>query len=102
MSNSRTYDNELKGSLFKNDRKTEDKHPEYKGSAQIKGEEFWVSAWVKTSRDGTKYMSLAFTPKEAKNVPQVQEKPVYGQPAQAKSQPDRSIIFDDLDDDLPF
>jgi uncharacterized protein (DUF736 family) len=51
------------GSLFKNDRKERDTHPDYRGSAMIGGEEMWVSAWIKEGRDGKKYMSLSFQPK---------------------------------------
>ena len=62
------YDNNFKGVLYKNDKKTEDKHPEYKGSGQIDGIEYWISAWIKTAGQnakvpGSKFMSLAFTPK---------------------------------------
>lgn len=58
------------GSLFKNDRKEKEGHPDYKGSANIEGLEYWVSAWVNTSKDGKKYMSLKFQVKEGQNVPQ--------------------------------
>lgn len=52
------------GSLFKNDRKQSDKHPDYKGSAVVSGQEVWMSAWIKKSRDGQTYMSFAFEPKQ--------------------------------------
>jgi hypothetical protein len=55
---------DLSGSLFKNDKKTEDRHPDYKGSALIGGVGYWVSAWIKTSQGGKKFMSLAFTAKD--------------------------------------
>jgi hypothetical protein len=58
------YSNELRGVLFKNDRKEKDTHPDYKGSAEIGGVEYWLSAWIKTSAKG-KFMSLSFTEKEA-------------------------------------
>ena len=54
------------GSLFKNDRKTEESHPQAKGSAKINGIEYWVSAWTKTTKEGVKWQSLSFTPKDAK------------------------------------
>ena len=52
------------GSLFKNDDKTEDKHPNAKGSALINGVAFWVAAWTKTDKNGNKFQSLAFKPKD--------------------------------------
>jgi len=56
------YDNTNRGVLFKNDRKESDRHPEYKGSINVNGEEFWLSSWVKDGKNG-KFMSLSVTPK---------------------------------------
>lgn len=53
------------GSLFKNDRKETDSHPDYKGTALIDGlGECWLDAWINTDRNGAKYMSLKLKPKE--------------------------------------
>jgi hypothetical protein len=52
------------GSLFKNDKKSSDKHPDRKGSAMIDGVEYWVSGWVKQDKNGNPWMSLAFQKKE--------------------------------------
>ena len=57
------------GSLFKNDRKTQLNHPDYKGSAFVGGKDMWVSAWVKESNGGKKFMSLSFTPKVQQEAP---------------------------------
>ena len=51
------------GSLFKNEKQKET-HPDYKGSAMINGVEMWMSAWLKTGANGTKFMSFSFQPKE--------------------------------------
>jgi len=75
---SREYDNELRGVLFKNDRKEEDKHPDYKGSCEIEGVEYWISAWIKESQKG-KFMSLSFKPKEEKRNPPAREPKPRGQ-----------------------
>ena len=48
------------GSLFKNQRKTEERQPDSTGKAMIGGKTYWVSGWVKKTRDGEKWMSLAF------------------------------------------
>lgn len=62
-----TQQNDNSGALFKAEKKT-DKHPEYTGSAIIHGQQYWISAWIKKSRDGTKtFMSLAFKPKDAQS-----------------------------------
>lgn len=59
------YDNTNKGALFKNDRRTNDRQPEYTGSLNVEGVEYWLSAWVKTSKAGQKFFSVAITKKEA-------------------------------------
>lgn len=78
---------ELSGSLFKNDKKTEDKHPSMTGSALIDGVEYWVSAWTKEGAKG-RWQSLAFTRKD--------DKP---QNSGGSKQKERS--YEDKDD-LPF
>ena len=83
------FDNTDKGSLHKNDRKTRDNHPDYRGDALPvcahcgQKSDYWLSAWIKTARnDGKKWMSLAFSP----NKPAIKS-------------PEPSI---DFDDDIPF
>ena len=58
---------ELSGSLFKNDRKEKDSHPNLQGSALIDGVDYWVSGWTKTRDNGDKWISLAFKRKDAKS-----------------------------------
>jgi hypothetical protein len=53
------------GSLFKNDRKEKETHPDYTGTAKIAGSDFYISAWLKEGKRG-KFFSFAFKPKEAK------------------------------------
>jgi uncharacterized protein (DUF736 family) len=53
------------GSLFKNDKKENDRQPSMKGSAKVNGQEFWVSAWTNTSQKGDKYISFKLEPKDA-------------------------------------
>lgn len=61
MSNYQPKDNTF--TLFRNDKKEKDTHPDYKGSALIDGEEFWLSAWIKDGKNG-KFMSGSLQPKE--------------------------------------
>lgn len=58
------YDNTNRGALFKNDKKETDNHPDYKGSLNVVGIDYWISAWIKQGRSG-KYMSLSVKPKDA-------------------------------------
>ena len=82
---------ELSGSLFKNEKKTEDKHPNMTGSALIDGVEYWVSAWTKEGTKG-KWQSLAFKRKDATapSKPKTQERPT------------RNPGEDDDDPNIPF
>ena len=61
---SEQYDNNLRGALFKNQKRTEERQPEYTGNCEIDGKEYWVSAWVRESKNGQKFFSMAYTPKE--------------------------------------
>lgn len=82
------------GSLFKNDKKEADSHPDYKGSALIDGlGECWLDAWVNTSNNGTKYMSLKIKPKDATGRGGGAPRTTYDAMNQAAA---------DLDDDVPF
>lgn len=85
---------DLSGSLFKNDDKQSDNHPDYKGDCLIDGQSMWVSAWIKTAQSGRKYMSLSFKPKQAP-----QEQPRQARQAPRKPQ---GTGFDDMDNDPPF
>jgi uncharacterized protein (DUF736 family) len=59
------HDNNMRGVLFKNDKDGNDKRPDYKGTCEIDGVPFKMSAWVQTSKnDGKKYMSIRFEHKE--------------------------------------
>ena len=71
------YDNTHRGSLFKNDRKDDAKFPDYKGSLNVDGVEFWLSAWIKVSKDGQKFMSLSIKNKNADASLQPKKKVVY-------------------------
>ena len=60
--------NDLRGALFKNDRKEKDTHPDYKGDVTIDGRKFWLSGWIKEGKKG-KYMSLAAKPADEQRQP---------------------------------
>lgn len=61
---SKQYDNTDRGALFKNERKTQDNQPDYTGSINVGGAEFYLSAWIRTQQSGRKYMSLAVSAKD--------------------------------------
>ncbi len=80
------YDNTNRGALFKNDRKEKKSHPDYNGSINIDGKEYWLSGWKKESAKGP-LLSLSIQPKE-------QQKPT------GKFDNKPTADFDD--DPLPF
>lgn len=56
---------DLSGSLFRNQKREKDTHPNLTGSARINGVDYWVSCWSKPTKDGSdKWLSLAFKPKD--------------------------------------
>ena len=52
------------GVLFKNDKKDNERAPEYKGNIMVDGNEYWISAWIKEGKTGT-FMGLAVSPRDA-------------------------------------
>lgn len=62
---SKEYDNTDRGALFKNTRKEKDSHPDYNGSINVGGVDYWLSGWIKEGSKG-KFFSLSVKPKEEK------------------------------------
>jgi hypothetical protein len=58
------YDNTNKGALFQAKEKKTDKHPDYDGSINIDGKDFWLAGWRKTSKNGNQFLSLSIKPKD--------------------------------------
>jgi hypothetical protein len=72
-----------RGALFR-EQKEKETDRDYSGTLNIDGVEYWLSGWVRTSKKGTKYLSLAVKPKDA--------------PVPDKSKP----LADALDDSISF
>lgn len=76
-------------SLFKNDRKEKDTHPDYKGDGKdLDGNDVWVSAWIKEGSKG-KFMSCSIQRKDASQ-------------SQPKPQPAQTATLNDDISDVPF
>jgi uncharacterized protein (DUF736 family) len=56
---------EMSGSLFPNDRKEKDTHPDFKGTALINGVTYEIGAWNKKAGSGKEFTSLSFKVKSA-------------------------------------
>jgi hypothetical protein len=50
------------GILFRNNRKEEPQHPDYRGDITVGGNQYWLSGWIKEGRNG-KFLALAAQPK---------------------------------------
>lgn len=84
------YDDTNRGAIFVNDKKTQDNHPNMRGTLNVEGVEYWVSAWTKVSKNGAKYQSLALTRKEQQAAPQPQR----------QAAPQQAPV--NFDNDIPF
>lgn len=57
------YDNTNRGQIWKNEKKDTDKHPDFKGSLNVDGVEYWVSGWKRKEDANPKAPALSFTVK---------------------------------------
>ena len=70
---------ESSGFIFKNNYKTEDKHPMYKGSINWKSELIDIALWVKT-KDGKSYFSVKLSePYKKESINEESQKPIGNQ-----------------------
>ena len=85
------YDNTNKGALFKNTRREKETHPEYTGSLNVDGHDYWLSAWVKGGKNG-KFFSLSVKRKDGTDArPDAAPRPALDARQAAP-----------LDDEVPF
>lgn len=64
--------------LFDNDKKGNDKAPDYKGKGLVNGQEIRIAVWKRKSASGTEYLSGTI---EEQNKPDLPEEPKQ-EPAQ--------------------
>lgn len=85
------YDDSNKGAIWGNDKKETEKHPDFRGQANVDGTEYWVAAWKRGPNDNPKSPALrfSFTPKD-------------DQPKQSARDQPSAYTDDDIDDRIPF
>jgi hypothetical protein len=80
-------------SLFKNDKKTKDTQPDWKGSIKLpNGEEFWFDAWTKSGQNGDFISGKIGNPKQGSST--------VDQPTAYKTFP--PVGQASSDNDIPF
>ena len=57
------------GAIFKNNNKTKDTQPDYRGKVNVEGKELEISLWLKESKQGVKYFSASFQEPYVKPAP---------------------------------
>lgn len=82
------------GALFKNEDRESEQHPHYRGNIRINGQDYWLSAWLKESKAGKKYMSLSAQPKRVQEHRGAARNPPAREPDPPPS--------NQFDDDIPF
>ena len=88
-----SFDNTNSGILARNERKAQPNHPDFTGTINVAGVDYWLSGWTKEGKpgskmDGKRFFSLSVKPKES--------------PAAAPKQKAPAPATDDFDDDIPF
>lgn len=92
------YDNSNRGVAFVNDKKESDTHPDMKGSINVEGTEYWLSAWWKTpNAGGAEFLSFSIKPKDGDRVIAPAAASTRGKPT-AKT----PTANGDDDGDIPF
>jgi hypothetical protein len=100
------YDNTNSGALFVNDKQGNDKRPEWRGSLDVNGVQYWISGWERQGRSGD-MISLRVEPKQAAEHKGGTANPPARRPASQVRQtpPERQQgappVSDDPDD-IPF
>jgi hypothetical protein len=87
---------DMTGTLFRNERKESDNHPDWAGYIIINGVEYWLNCWEKHGAKGL-FFSLAAKPKQERAAEIKQAaKPRYGDPGTPPA------ASNDDDSEIPF
>ena len=69
------FDNTNRGVLFPNDKKGNEKRPDFTGDLNVSGVEYRLSAWKKASKQGNNFLSISVQLKEGQKIPAKNEMP---------------------------
>ena len=54
---SQEYDNTNRVAIFKNEKASDEKDPQYTGTVNVEGADYFIDLWVKESKAGKKFFS---------------------------------------------
>lgn len=85
------FDDSNRGSIWKNDKKEKDTHPDFTGSANVGGHDYWVNAWRRKegASDRAPALSFSFKLKD-------------GKPAHGSAPKPTKSAREEMDDEIPF
>lgn len=93
------YDDTNRGACWPNHGKKTDQHPDYRGSLNVEGSEYWVSMWINVEATGNQPpIKFSIREKEVKEVAAASSEDLEAIKALARG-PDKDKPFDD---DIPF
>ena len=94
------YNDDMKGAIWKNEKRETDRHPHFTGSATVAGVDYWVSAWKRDPDGNPKAPALRFDfrPKDEQRQSPARQSERFQAP------PSKSAATDevDFDSDIPF
>jgi hypothetical protein len=107
------YDNTNRGVLFENNKKTTPNAPDFLGSVDVNGTEYWLSAWQKYSDAKGDYLSVTVRTKDEDRRPKQKteeypsDKPSIFARRRERDKAAEKNLYDDSqgempDNDIPF
>jgi len=84
-------DNTNRGAIWKNEKKEKETHPDFTGSLNVDGVEYWLNGWRRKEDASAKAPAMSFTvrPKDAPQQTGSRTKPMIAR-------------GNDMDDEIPF
>ena len=92
------YDNTNRGSIWKNEKKEKDNHPDFTGSLNVNGVEYWVSAWKRKEGAAAKAPALSFSIKPKDEQQSISQRATPKRPDPISTGRRNA----DMDDEIPF
>lgn len=101
------YDQTNRGSIWRNEKKEKDTHPDFTGSLNVNGQEFWVNAWKRKDGANPKAPALSFSIKPKEEQQSISQRAMPKAPNSYAAATGRDPISTghldrDLNDDVPF